>query len=296
MTNIIRGISKNARFWIIDSTEIVQRAQDIHQMSPEAITAFGRLLSAGTIMGTNLKGEDLLTLRVDSDGPIKQMLVTSGSHGNVKGYVSNPKAEVPLLENGKLDIPSLIGSGVLRVIKDMGLRNAEPYMGLSKLQSGEIAEDLAYYYYTSEQTPSVISLAVSLNKDATIKKAGGFMIQLMPNADDKFIDKLEEKIRAIKPITELLEGGMSLHDIAKLLYEDMSDEKGIDLVESYSILEEKYVAYICDCTKDKFAKGLITLGEEEIKDILEKDSKLEVECHFCKKKYKFIEDDFKNSF
>jgi len=296
MTNIIRGISKNARFWIIDSTELVQRAQDIHQMSPDAITAFGRLLSAGTIMGTNLKGDDLLTLRIDSEGPIKQMLVTSGSHGNVKGYLANPKAEAPLLDNGKLDIPSLIGTGVLRVIKDMGLRNAEPYMGLSNLQSGEIAEDLAYYFYTSEQIPSVISLGVSLNKDTTIKKAGGFMIQLMPNADDKFIDKLEDKIKAIRPITELLEGGMSLHDIAKLLYEDMDDEKGIGLVESYSILEEKYVAYICDCTKDKFSKGLITLGKDEISNILESDGKVEVECHFCKKKYQFTEKDFETSF
>lgn len=296
MANIIRGVSKNARFWAIDSTDILQEAQNIHQMSPTAIAAFGRLLTAGTMMGTNLKGSDLLTLRIDSEGPIKQIVVTSGSHGNVKGYVANPIADLPLRENGQPNVGSIIGKGVLRVIKDMGFENSEPYVGLANLQTGEIAEDLAYYYYTSEQIPTVIALGVSLNKDLSIKKAGGFMIQLMPNAQEDFISKLEEKIKVIRPVTELLEGGMDAERIIKLLYEDMEKEDSNALVEDYEILEKKEVNYLCDCNKDKFLKGLITLGQEEIEAILKKDKKLEVECHFCKNKYSFTNEDFKNIF
>ena len=150
MAKLIRGVSKNARFWVIDSKDIVQKAENIHEMSPTAIAAFGRLLTAGAIMGTNLKGEDILTLRIDSEGPMSQMVVTATSSGDVKGYVNNPTADLPLKENGQPDVSGLIGPGTLRVIKDMGLRNADPYMGISKLQTGEIAEDIAYYLYTSE--------------------------------------------------------------------------------------------------------------------------------------------------
>ena len=293
MSKIIRGISKNARFWLIDSTALVQNAQNIHNMSPTAIAAFGRLLTAGAIMGTNLKGEDLLTLRIDSEGPIKQMVVTATSSGDVKGYVAYPEEDLPLKENGHPDVAGLIGAGTLRVIKDMGLRNADPYMGISDLQTGEIAEDLAYYYFTSEQTPTVIALGVSINKDMSVKSAGGYMIQLMPDSDDAFIDKLEEKIKNIRTITELLEGGMDPLRIAKLIYEDINSENHDDLIEKYKILEENTVNYKCDCNKDKFYKGLITLGKDEINHILEHDHQIEAECHFCKTKYVFIEEDFK---
>jgi molecular chaperone Hsp33 len=238
----------------------------------------------------------LLTLRIDSEGPIRQIIVTSGSHGNVKGYVANPFADLPLKDNGQPDVGGLIGKGVLRVIKDMGFENSEPYVGLSNLQTSEIAEDLAYYYYTSEQIPTVIALGVSLNNDLSIKKAGGFMIQLMPNAEDGFIDKLEEKLKAIRPVTELLEGGMSPERIAELLYEDMESEDNSSLIEEYEILEKKEVNYLCDCNKDKFLKGLITLGKKEINSILEKDGEVEVECHFCRTKYSFTDDDFKKIF
>lgn len=296
MANIIRGVSKNARFWVIDSTNILQKAQEIHQMSPTAIAAFGRLLTAGTMMGTNLKGSDLLTLRIDSEGPIRQIIVTSGSQGNVKGYVADPFADLPLKDNGQPNVGGLIGRGTLRVIKDMGFENSEPYVGLSNLQTSEIAEDLAYYYYTSEQIPTVIALGVSLNNDLSIKKAGGFMIQLMPNAEDGFIDKLEEKLKAIRPVTELLEGGMNPERILELLYEDMESEDNTDLIEDYEILEKKDVNYLCDCNKEKFLKGLITLGKKEIDSILEKDGEVEVECHFCRTKYSFTADDFKKVF
>lgn len=291
MAKIIRGISKNARFWVVDSTDIVSKAQEIHKMSPTAIAAFGRLLTAGTMMGTNLKGDDLLTLRIDSEGPLRQIVVSSNTSGNVKGYVANPSADAPIKENGQPDVSAIVGPGTLRVIKDMGFSNSEPYVGISNLQTGEIAEDLAYYYYTSEQTPTVIGLGVSLNQDFTVKLAGGFMMQLMPNAEDDFISKLEEKIKSIRPVTELLEGGMDPHRIAKLLYEDMSTEEDT-LVETYEILEENEISYECDCNRDKFVKGLITLGKEQINEIIQKDGKLEVECHFCKTKYSYVNEDF----
>lgn len=293
MAKLIRGVSKNARFWVIDSTDIVQQAENIHEMSPTAIAAFGRLLTAGAIMGTNLKGEDLLTLRIDSEGPIKQMIVTAASTGDVKGYVGNPTEDLPLKENGQPNVGGLVGAGTLRVIKDMGLRNADPYMGISKLQTGEIAEDIAYYLFSSEQVPSVLSLGVSLNDDMTIKSAGGYMIQLMPGAEDGFIDKLENKIKSIRTINELLEGGMDLDAIAKLIYDDMDSEEEKS-VEKYEILERTEVNYACNCSKDKFYKGLITLGKEEIDHILEHDKKIEVECHFCRTKYAYTEEDFKN--
>ena len=291
MAKLIRGVSKNARFWVIDSKDIVQKAENIHEMSPTAIAAFGRLLTAGAIMGTNLKGEDILTLRIDSEGPINQMVVTATSEGNVKGYVNNPSADLPLKENGQPDVSGLVGPGTLRVIKDMGLRNADPYMGISKLQTGEIAEDIAYYLYTSEQIPSVFALGVSLNDDMTIKSAGGYMIQLMPEADENFIDKLEEKIKNIRPINELFEGGMNPESIARLLYDDMETDDD-SLIESYEILETTELSYSCNCNKDKFYKGLITLGKEEINQILEHDHKIEVECHFCRTKYSYTEEDF----
>lgn len=293
MSKLIRGVSKNARFWVIDSKDIVQQAENIHEMSPTAIAAFGRLLTAGAIMGTNLKGEDLLTLRIDSEGPIKQMVVTATSQGDVKGYVGNPTEDLPLKENGQPNVGGLVGAGTLRVIKDMGLRNADPYMGISNLQTGEIAEDIAYYLFTSEQIPSVLALGVSLNDDMTIKSAGGYMVQLMPGAEDDFIDKLENKIKSIRTINELLEGGMNPEAIAKLLYDDMGTEEE-KFVEEYEILETTEVNYTCNCSKDKFYKGLITLGKEEIDHILEHDKKLEVECHFCRKKYAYTEEDFKN--
>ena len=289
MGRLIRGTSKNARFIIVDSTDVIQECLNIHHCSPTAIDAFGRVLTAGIIMGSNLKGDDLLTIRTDSDGPIKTILVTSDAHGGVKGYVANPQAEVPLRENGKRNVPELMGRGTIKIIKDMGLR--EPYVGISELVSGGIAEDLAYYYYTSEQTPTVLALGVELEDEKTIKKAGGYMIQLLPGADESFISFLEEKIKAIRNITELLIGKMSLEDIAKLLYDDMSTEEDT-LVEEYQILQEEKVQYFCNCNKNKFHRGLLTLGKDELSKIFKEETKLEVECHFCKKKHSFLEDDF----
>ncbi|CAK7049033.1 MULTISPECIES: Hsp33 family molecular chaperone HslO [Fusobacterium] len=291
MSKIIRGVSKNARFFLVDSTNIVQEALDIHKCSPTAIDAFGRLLTAGVMMGSTLKGKDLLTLRTDTDGPLDNMVVTADSDGGVKGYVSNPSADVVLTDNGKSNVGALIGKGMLRIIKDMGLK--EPYVGMSPIDSGEIAQDLAYYFFNSDQTPTVIALGVKLKDEKTVACAGGYMIQLLPGAEECFIGALEEKIQAIRPMTELMMGGMDLKRILKLLYEDMSSEDNEKLIEEYEILEEKEVSYKCNCDKDKFYRGLITLGKKELNEIFETQKFLETECHFCGKKYKFTKEDFK---
>ena len=291
MSKIIRGVSKNARFFLVDSTNIVQEALDIHKCSPTAIDAFGRLLTAGVMMGSTLKGKDLLTLRTDTDGPLDNMVVTADSDGGVKGYVSNPSADVVLTDNGKSNVGALIGKGMLRIIKDMGLK--EPYVGMSPIDSGEIAQDLAYYFFNSDQTPTVIALGVKLKDEKTVACAGGYMIQLLPGAEECFIGALEEKIQAIRPMTELMRGGMDLKRILKLLYEDMSSEDNEKLIEEYEILEEKEVSYKCNCDKDKFYRGLITLGKKELNEIFETQKFLETECHFCGKKYKFTKEDFK---
>lgn len=292
MGKLIRGVSKNARFFVVDSTDVVQKALDIHKCSPTAIDAFGRLLTAGIIMGSTLKGTDILTLRSDTDGQLNNMVVTADSNGGVKGYLSNPTADVPLKDNGKSDVAGLVGKGILKIIKDMGLK--EPYVGLSEIKSGEIAQDIAYYYYNSEQTPTVIALGVKLKDEKTIAYAGGYMVQLLPDAEDSFIDALEEKIQAIRPMTELMAGGMDIKRIAKLLYEDMHSENNDKLVEEYEILEEKDVEYSCNCSADKFHRGLITLGKEQLEDIFKEKDDIEAQCHFCGKKYQFTKKDFED--
>ena len=234
MSRLIRGVSKNARFVLVDTKDIVQEALDIHKCSPTAISAFGRLLSAGVMMGATLKGNDILTLRTMTDGPLSSMVVTVDKDG-VKGYVSNPEADLPAKENGQPDVQALVGRGTLNVIKDLGLK--DPYVGVSTIESGEIAYDIAYYYVTSEQTPTVIALGVDLENETTVRSAGGYMIQLLPDAEENFIVELEKKIGAIRSVTELFKGGMDLERILKFLYEDMNDESNEKLVERYEILE-----------------------------------------------------------
>ena len=292
MSRIIRGVSKNARFFLVDTTDIVQEALNIHKCSPTAIDAFGRLLTAGVIMGSTLKGNDVLTLRTDTDGLLNNMVVTATVDGGVKGYLSNPSADVPLRDDGKSNVGALVGRGTMKIIKDMGLK--EPYVGISTVDTGEIAQDLAYYFYNSEQTPTVIALGVKLKDANTVACAGGYMLQLLPDAEDEFITALENKIQAIRPMTELMMGGMDLERILKLLYEDMNSEDNEKLVESYEILEEKEVSYKCDCNKDKFYKGLITLGKDELNKIFAEEEKIEAECHFCGKRYEFKKEDFKD--
>ncbi|WP_028856696.1 Hsp33 family molecular chaperone HslO [Psychrilyobacter atlanticus] len=289
MGKLLRGSSKNARFFIVDTKDIVQEALDIHKCSPTAIKAFGRFLTGAVMMGATLKGDDLLTIRTNTDGLLKQMLATTDANGNVKGYLSDPEVDLELKEGEVPKVGDLVGRGALTVIKDMGLK--EPYVGVSQITSGEIGEDIAYYYYTSEQTPSVVVLGVSLGPDMRVKNAGGYMIQLLPDASDNFITKLEAKIKAMRPMTELLAGGMSLKRIAKLIYDDMDSQDELALIEDYSIYEENKVSYRCNCNKDKFYKGLITIKREELEEIFTEKPELEVECHFCRKKYSFVKEE-----
>lgn len=288
MSRLIRGVSKNARFVLVDSKDIVQEALNIHKCSPTSIAAFGRLLTGAIMMGATLKGEDVLTLKTTTTGVLSSMVVTYTKDG-VKGYMSNPKADLPPKENGQPDVKKLVGTGTLHVIKDLGLK--DPYVGVSTIKNGEIAYDLAYYYVTSEQTPTVIALGVELENETKVKSAGGYMIQLLPNAEEWFITALERKVEAIRGVSELFKGGMELERILHLLYEDMEDEKHERLVESYEILENREVKYFCDCNRDKFYKGVISLGKNQVDEILKENGKVEVECHFCGKKYDFLEED-----
>jgi len=289
MGKLLRGSSKNARFFIVDTKDIVQEALDIHRCSPTAIKAFGRLLTGAVMMGETLKGDDLLTLRTNTDGLLNQMLVTTDANGNIKGYLSEPEVDLELKAGEVPKVGDLVGKGTLTVIKDMGLK--EPYVGVSQIVNGEIGEDIAYYYYTSEQTPSVVVLGVSLGPNMRVKNAGGYIIQLLPGANENFITKLEAKIKAMKPMTELLAGGMNLKRIAKLIYEDIDSKDELALIEDYSVYEEKKISYKCNCNKDKFYKGLMTIDKKELEEIFIEKPELEVECHFCRKKYSFTKDE-----
>lgn len=282
MGRMIRGVSKNAKFLAVDTTDIVQEAMRIHESNLLAADSFGRVLTVASMLGASLKGEDILTLRLDTDGQIKNVLVTADSQGNVKGYISENQPT-------SLEEP-VLGIGTLKVIKDFGLK--EPYIGVCELSGKGLAYDLSNYFYTSEQIPTVIAFTVLWKDQYEIEKAGGYMIQLLPDADDKFLDALEKKIGAIRTIDELFHGGMDLEDIIALLYDDMESEEKKS-VENYEILEKREIRYHCDCKKDKFYRALITLGEEELQKILKEDHKIETECHFCKKKYVFDEEDFK---
>lgn len=288
MRRLIRGISKNARFVLVDTKDIVQEALNIHRCSPTVISAFGRLLSAGVMMGATLKGNDVLTLRTMTDGLLSSMVVTVDKDG-VKGYVSNPEADLPAKENGQPNVQELVGKGTLNVIKDLGLK--DPYVGVSTIESGEIAYDIAYYYVTSEQTPTVIALGVDLENETTVRSAGGYMIQLLPDAEERFIVELEKKIEAIRNVTELFKGGMDLERILHLLYEDMNDETHEKLIEPYEILDSKEIKYNCNCDREKFYKGIITLGKEQLEEILAERGEVEAECHFCGKRYSFKRED-----
>ncbi len=287
MSYIIRGITKNqnARFFCINSLDIVAKAQEIHKCSSTSIAALGRLLTAGAMMGADLKGSaNLLTLKIDSPKSlIKTILVTADNKGNVKGYVGNSLADLPLNPNTKkLDVEGIVGQGELRVIKDLGLK--EPYVGISPIITGEIGDDLAYYFYNSEQIPSIVGVGVLVNQDLSIKQAGGFIIQLLPDATEEFITKLEEKLPSLTSVTELLDKGYTPEDIIKYILED---------VEEFEIMEKSEVKYGCNCDRERYYKALITLGKEELEHLFEKEDTFTAECHFCEKKYSFSREDFK---
>ena len=279
MGRLIRGTSKNARFFIADTTDIVQEAAAIHKYDKYSIEVFGKFCTLAVLMGATLKREDKLTIRTDTEGYIKNIVVNSDASGNIKGYLANTDAE---------NVEHL-GKGMMRIIKDMGLK--EPYVAITDIDYTNLPNDISAFFYNSEQVPTVISIAGQSTNDGKILCAGAFMVQLLPNADESFITKLEQKVQAIRPMNELMLGGMTLEQIANLLYDDMDTEDD-SLVEEFEILENKEVRYQCDCNSDRFYRGILTLGKDDLKHIFEEEKEIEAECQFCGKRYKFLEKDF----
>lgn len=280
MNNYILRVTskdKNIRGFFAVTTGLAEKARTIHNTTPVATAALGRAITAGSIMGLMIKGEnDKLTLQLKGGGPAGAIVVVSNSQGIVKAYIENPGVEVPLREDGKLNVGAAIGTdGKINVIIDMGLK--EPYVGQYGLVSGEIGEDLAHYFTFSEQTPSAVALGVLIDKDYSVKAAGGFIVQPLPDAAEESIARLEENISGMKPITALIEEGKTPEDIMNIVLEAFEPE----------VLEKYEVDYVCDCSREKFEKALITIGREELEKILREDGAAELVCHFCNTKYNF---------
>ena len=268
------------RAFAATTRDMVENAKNAHNTSPVATAALGRLMTAAAMMGADLKGEkDLLTLRIEGSGPLGGLLVTANGHGDVKGYAFHPEVMLPPNAQGKLDVGGSLDLGVLSVIKDIGLK--EPYVGQTQLVTGEIAEDLTYYFATSEQVPSSVALGVLMNRDNTVREAGGFIIQLLPGASDEIIDKLEAKISGISSITSLLDAGKTPEEILT----DILGEFGLE------ILKKMPVQFHCDCERSRVEKAIISIGKKEIRDMIDEGKEIEVNCQFCNKHYKFSVDE-----
>lgn len=267
----------------VDTTDIVSRAEQIHKTSAVVTAALGRLLTAGSMMGNMLKGkDDSITLRVNGDGPTGSLIVVSDFNGDVRGYVQNPVVELPLNEKGKLDVGGAVGkNGLLYVLKDLGLK--EPFSGSVPLVSGEIAEDITSYYALSEQIPTVCALGVLVNPDLSVKAAGGYIIQLLPAASDKTIDKLEKSIMEMASVTSMLSGGMTPEEIVRTALKEFEVE----------VLYTQDIEYKCNCSKERVSQALISLGKEELTEMAQEKGETEISCHFCDKVYKFSSNELK---
>lgn len=259
------------------TTNLVEEARKLHDLSPVCTAALGRMLTMTAMMATNQKSSsDKLTIQMKGNGPIGTMITVANNFPNIKGYVVNPHVDLPLTEDGKLDVSGAVGkAGYLNIIKDLGLK--KPYIGMSPIISGEIAEDFANYYVTSEQKPSAVALGVLVDKDG-VKSSGGYIISPMPDAKEEDIHKIEAQIFQAGAISKMLDQNLSLEEIARKITGD--DEAQV-------IGEEIYPAYECDCSKENMEKALISLGKEELQDMIEQDGKAELVCHFCNQKYNF---------
>lgn len=264
------------RAFAVTSRNLVEQARDYHNTSPVITAALGRLLTGGVMMGGMMKGEDdLLTLQIKCAGPAKGMAVTADSKGNVKGYPQVADVMLPPNAQGKLDVGGALGLGILSVIKDMGLK--EPYVGQVELKTSEIAEDLTYYFATSEQIPSAVGLGVLMNRDNTVKQAGGFIIQLMPYTDEKVISALEKKVAQVTSVTDLLEQGMT----PESLLEKLLGEFGVEITEKVP------VQYECNCSKERVTRAIASIGKKDIQEMVDAGESIEVNCQFCDKHYIF---------
>lgn len=260
----------------------VEAAREAHNTSPVVTAGLGRMLTVGAMMGSMMKGEkDMLTLKAEGSGPVGHYLVTADSQGNVKGYAANPCVILPANSVGKLDVAGTLGVGLLTVIKDLGLK--EPYTGTCELVTGEIAEDVTYYFATSEQTPSSVGLGVLMTKENTVNVAGGFIIQVMPDATDETITTIENKISTISSVTAMLEKGMTPEDILELILGELNLE----------ILDSMPVSFNCNCSKERVSKALIAIGKKELTSIIDDGEPIEVKCHFCNKAYCFEIDELR---
>ena len=281
---IIRATAANdqIRAFAAVTTEMVETAREHHNTSPVATAALGRLLTAGAMMGSMMKGEkDVLTLQIKAGGPLQGITVTADSQGNVKGYVGNPDVCIPANSKGKLDVAGAVGPGFLTVIKDMGLK--EPYSGQGMLQTCEIAEDLTYYFATSEQVPSAVGLGVLMNKNNTVRQAGGFIVQLMPFAEEDVISRLEQNVQKINSVTNLLEEGHTPESLLEKVLE------GFDV----QINEKMDTRFRCNCSKERVAKALISIGRKELNEMIQEGKPIEMNCHFCNTNYNFTVEELK---
>ena len=281
---IVRGTAADSsiRAFAITSKELVETARIDHNTSPTMTAALGRLLTGGAMMGSMMKGEkDLLTLQIQCSGPAQGLMVTADSKGNVKGFAVNPNVDLPPNKIGKLDVGGALDLGVLSVIKDLGMK--EPYVGQCQLQTGEIAEDLTYYFATSEQIPSAVGLGVLIDTDGSVKQAGGFIIQLMPFTPEEVIEKLEKRIGEIASVTEMLEKGLTPEKILEEILGDMN------LVMTDTIP----AAFYCDCSKEKVSRALATISRKDLDDIINDGESIEVKCQFCNQAYQFGIDELK---
>lgn len=281
---IVRATAADSqiRAFAITSRNLVEEARKRHNTSPVATAALGRLMTAGAMMGAMMKGEqDVLTLQIKCGGPIGGLTVTADSHANVKGFVDHPDVMLPPNAKGKLDVGGALGLGILNVIKDMGMK--EPYVGQTELKTGEIADDLTYYFANSEQVPSSVGLGVLMEKDNTVKQAGGFIIQLMPFAEDKVIDRLEKKLTSMDPVTSYLDRGFTPEQLLEELLGEFEPE----------ILERVDTRFYCSCSKERVEKVIASVGRKDLNEMIQDGKPIEVKCHFCNTAYEYTVEDLK---
>ena len=269
------------RAFAATTRDVVETAREHHGTSPVATAALGRLLTAGTMMGSMMKNDtDMLTLQIRGDGPLGGITVTADAHGDVKGYVLNPEVMLPP-KNGKLDVGGAVGIGLLNVIKDMGLK--EPYVGQTILVTSEIAEDLTYYFANSEQVPSSVGLGVLMEKDNTVRRAGGFIIQLMPFAEEKTIDKLEENLKKVTSVTELLDKGYT----PEQLLEELLGNLGLEITDTMPS------RFYCNCSKERVEQAVVSIGRKDIQEMIDEGEDIEVKAHFCNTAYTYTIEELK---